>query len=402
MHLLMVTPNLPHQGGGANTRNYHLLKVLTSLHTVSLLALVDRSELANTSAVTQLEQLTHTLKIVERPPAVQSKRRQQFLRVLRGQSYTLQVNMLEEMQEALDTLLGNSTYDAVVFESVLIAGYHLPANIPVIIDQHNLEYEILERTYQLGKSKLRRWYNQRESQILKPIEIERCSKADIVLVTSEREQQILQSLLPQQLIVTVPNGVDTEMFQQRGNREEVSGRIVFTGAMNYYPNVNAVLFFAQHCWPLIQARVPDATWQIVGREPPAEISALARLPGVQVTGSVPDVRPYLTEAAVAVAPLQIGSGTRLKILEALAMGKAMVSTSIGCEGIAVVLGKHLLIADQPETFASAVVELLNDPTKRHKLGTAGRKLVETQYSWTQCSDRLLQQLKHLKERPRVC
>lgn len=212
----------------------------------------------------------------------------------------------------------------------------------------------------------------------------------------------MQSLLPQQLIVTVPNGVDTEMFQQRGNREEVLGRIVFTGAMNYYPNVNAVLFFAQHCWPLIQAHAPDATWQIVGREPPAEIGALARLPGVQVTGSVPDVRPYLTEAAVALAPLQIGSGTRLKILEALAMGKALVSTSIGCEGIAVVPGKHLLIADQPETFASAVVELLNDPTKRHELGTAGRKLVETQYSWTQCSDRLLQQLEHLKERPRVC
>src|SRR5205085_10717683 len=138
----------------------------------------------------------------------------------------------------------------------------------------------------------------------------------------------------------------TEMFRKDGPDCEVLDRIIFTGAMNYYPNIDAVLFFARQCWPLIQAQVPHATWQIVGYNPSPEVLELAKLPGITVTGSVPVVQSYLTQASVAIVPLQIGSGTRLKILEALAMQKAVVSTSIGCEGLSVTLGEHLLVADQ--------------------------------------------------------
>jgi glycosyltransferase involved in cell wall biosynthesis len=167
--------------------------------------------------------------------------------------------------------------------------------------------------------------------------------------------------------------------------------------------VNTFLGFAHRCWPLIRAQVSDATWYIVGRNPNAEVRKLAELPGITVTGAVPDVRSYLASSAVAIAPLQIGSGTRLKILEAFAMRKAVVSTSVGCEGLAVETGEHLLVADQPVEFAQAVVTLLNNPELRTALGQAARLLVEAEYSWKFCGGQLLRVLEtHIKEREGVC
>ena len=171
--------------------------------------------------------------------------------------------------------------------------------------------------------------------------------------------------------------------------QEVDGRIVFTGSLEYYPNVDAVLFFAKNCWPRIRAKLPGAIWQIVGKNPLPEVKRLAELPGVHVAGSVEDTRPYIASSQVAIAPLAIGSGTRLKILEAFAMRKAVVSTSIGCEGLMIEPGKHLLVADQPEAFADAVIDLLGNRRLRQELGSAGRNLVESSYSWQQSSNRLL-------------
>src|SRR5436309_15730758 len=148
------------------------------------------------------------------------------------------------------------------------------------------------------------------------------------------------------------------------------------GAMSYCPNVNAVLYFAKECWPLIRSKIPTATWQIVGRDPPPVVQALAKLPGVSVTGPVPDVKPYLAGATVAIAPLLIGSGTRLKILEAPAMQKAVVSTSVGHEGLAVEPGKHLLAATQSAAVTRARVDLMHHQGKRMTLGAAGSALVE--------------------------
>jgi len=313
----------------------------------------------------------------------------QLMSVVRGRSYTLDAHILAEVQEALDALLARERYDVVIFESVLIAGYSLPKSVKIIIDQHNIEHELLQRTYQRERAGLRKWYNLLESRLLKPVEIERCRRSDVVLVTSERERLAWKNMLPRNVIEVVPNGVDIEMFQGTWLEQEVPGRIIFTGAMNYYPNIDAVLFFAQHCWPLIQARVPGATWQIVGSNPSPEVLKLAQFPGVTVTGWVPDVRPYLAAAEVAIVPLQIGSGTRLKILEALAMQKAAVSTSVGCEGLSVESGKQLIVADQPEAFAQAVVDLIRKPEMRIELGTAGRSLVEAEYSWGRCGTKLM-------------
>jgi len=250
---------------------------------------------------------------------------------------------------------------------------------------------------------MRKWYSWCESRLLKQGEIERCRKADVVLVTSERERDVLRQFLPEKQIEVIPNGVDTATFVQRDPAREIPYRILFTGSMDYFPNIDAVLFFARKCWPLIQEQVPDATWQIVGRNPPAEIKRLAALAGITVTGTVPEVHPYLAASAVAIAPLHVGSGTRLKILEAFAMRKAVVSTSVGCEGLSVLPGKQLLVADHPEEFAQSVITLLNNPEMRTALGNAGRALVETKYSWEHCGALLLRVLEtHILKEEQVC
>ncbi|HLX39198.1 MAG TPA: glycosyltransferase [Ktedonobacteraceae bacterium] len=389
MKLLILTANLPSPTGGANARNYHLLKALARKHSVSLLAFASTTGQEIATGMACLESLTHELQVI--PLNVnRMKRIQQFANVVRGQSYLLDLHTLPDLQDALDAMLARERYDAVLFESSLMAGYHVPANVMTIIDQHNIEHELLQRIYRSEKSPLRKWYNWCESRVLKRMELEYCRKTDIVLVVSERERLLLKEWLPDQRIEVVPNGVDTEIFHRDASSQELPEQIIFTGTMDYYPNTQAVLFFAKYCWPLIREQLPAATWLIVGKNPPREVQRLATMfPSVTVTGTVPDVRPYLVTSTVAIAPIQAGGGTRLKILEALAAQTAMVSTTIGCEGLAVVPNKHLLVADTPDAFVSAVVTLLRNPRLRNTLASAGRALIETQYSWEWCGEQLV-------------
>jgi sugar transferase (PEP-CTERM/EpsH1 system associated) len=401
MNILIVSPNIPSPTWGASSRNYYLLKALANKHRVSVLAFGEHSEKRELGDLSLLEDLTYSTQVITTKSS--SKRYQQLIDLLGGKSYALNAHTLVEVQDAINELFAHDVYDLVLFEGVLSANYRLPGKVKVVIDQHNIEYELQMRTFEQETAWLRKWYSWLESSRLKPIELDLCRKADVVLVTSERERLKLNTLLPETFIEVVPNGVDIDKFNQIGKAEEVPNQIIFTGTMDYYPNIHAVLFFAQRCWPLIQAQIPDATWQIVGRNPPAEVQNLAKLPGITVTGTVPDVYSYLASSTVAIVPLQVGSGTRLKILEAFAMRKAIVSTSVGHEGLSVVPEKHLLVADHPDEFAQAVVTLLNNPEMRTTLGNAGRSLVEAEYSWERCGAQLVQALEtHILERKHVC
>lgn len=400
MKLLVLMPSFPAPTWGAGTRNYHFLKALATRHTVSLLCLVGSEEEASSNAF-RVQHLTHTIRYVVRP-AASRKRFQQVLSLARLKPYSLECNYSQEIQNIVDQLLAEEQYDAVLFESALMACYRLPDGMKCIIDQHNIEYDLLWRTFTQETHWARKWFNWWESRLLKPREMEICRKADLVLTTSERDRALLQEVLPQERIEVVPNGVDSAAFS--GDvPEEASAQIIFTGAMNYYPNIEAALAFATQCWPLIKAEVPEIIWLIVGREPPSHIKDLQKLPGVVVTGTVPDVRSYLAASSVAIAPLHIGGGTRLKILEALAMKRAVVSTTVGCEGLEVVPGKHLLVVDRPAEFAQTVIALLRDSERRVALGSAGRALVEEKYRWEACGSQLLNALEtHIQGREQVC
>jgi polysaccharide biosynthesis protein PslH len=394
MNLLMISPFFPSPSSGSCIRSHYILKALTHKYTVSMIVLVADMYAEDEDAAFSKLKLKQFVKV----PMVttsQSKRVQQISSVLRGRSRLLDAYRTKGVQRAINDLFAQDHYDVVLFESVFMADYQFPEGTQVIINEHNIEYELRYRTYLREKSLSRKWYSWWESRQLRPVEIARCRNAQGVLVTSEREALLLKPLLPDSTIAVVPNGVDTEEFQQAPQEQQIPGRIVFTGSMDYYPNTDAVLSFVRECWPLIRTQVPTATWQIVGRNPSPVVLELAKLPGISVTGSVPDVKPYLAGAMVAIAPLFIGSGTRLKILEALAMGKAVVSTSLGCEGLNVMSGEHLIVADQPELFAQSIVDLLQNAEQRTNLGKAGRALVETEYSWARCGDDVIRALEKI-------
>jgi glycosyltransferase involved in cell wall biosynthesis len=179
----------------------------------------------------------------------------------------------------------------------------------------------------------------------------------------------------------VPTGVDTEFFQFAPSREQ-SRSLVFTGSMDWLPNEDAMQFFCRDVLPLIRAEEPDTTLSIVGRSPTPAVIRLGAEPGITVTGRVDDVRPPMAAAAVYIVPIRIGGGTRLKIFEAMAMGKAVVSTSIGAEGLPVRDGEHLVLADDPRAFASAVIRLMRRLDERRRLEAAAHASVAERYDWS--------------------
>jgi polysaccharide biosynthesis protein PslH len=397
MNVLMVLLHVPAPTIGVSTRNYHLLRALAREHSVSLIVLADEQTATNRADAARLAGLVRSVRLIA--PPVASKRLKQLLHLVQRQSHRVMAATFPAVQEALDELFSREWFDVVLFESTLPAGYQLPSGVRVIVDQHNIEYELLRRTARDEPVGPRKFYNWLESRRLEPIELQRCAAADAVLVTSERERQVLLHRLPHSLIGVVPNGVDLDFFSRAAAPQtspvaqpeaSETPQIIFTGAMNYFPNVDAVVAFGESCWPRIREQVPNATWAIMGKDPLPAVQRLAELHGVTVVGSVSDVRPYLARATVAIAPLLVGGGTRLKILEAFAMGLPVVATSLGCEGLAFVPGGHLLVADTPEDLAEAIVRCLRDPQLRARLAAAGRALAVAEYSWDRSGARLSQ------------
>ena len=210
------------------------------------------------------------------------------------------------------------------------------------------------------------------------------ARFDGVLAVSDADRETLHALYPgaiRQPVHVVPTGVDTEFFSPAPS-EPGSRNLVFTGSMDWLPNEDAMNYFCRDILPLVRAEQPDVTLSIVGRTPTPAVKRLAEVPGVTVTGRVDDVRPYMKAAAVYVVPLRIGGGTRLKIFEAMSMAKAVVSTTVGAEGLPVTSGGNAMLADQPASFARAIVELLRDVDRRAALESAARALVVEHYDWS--------------------
>lgn len=393
MKMLVVMRNAPTPTTGANMRNLALLEALCQMSRVSLLIVAD--DVADETAAAQA--MRGQVADIQVVPATRAslKRLYQLAGLLLNRPGSVWRNSSPALGRALRQLLADNAFDALYLEGIAVAGRIPPFAPRLIIDEHNLEWELLERSAQQAGSALRRLHDQRESAALRRMELATLNRADLVVVTSERERAALEALLPGRRICVAPNGVDVARFAPGSAQDELAGRVVFTGSMDYYPNEQAARYFAEQCWPIIRQARPDATWYVVGANPPVSVRRLADAPGVTVTGSVPETRSYLAQAQVAIAPLLVGGGTRLKILEALAMGKVMVSTSLGCEGLSLVPDEHLLIADTPELFARAVIRALDDAALRMRLGAAGRDAVVRQYSWEHSGEALRQAVEAL-------
>lgn len=200
-------------------------------------------------------------------------------------------------------------------------------------------------------------------------------------VTTQGELDMYASLGASTPCGIIPNGVDASYFSRPVQGPENSRVIAFLGRMDYYPNIDGILYFTQDILPIIQKSIPDATLRVIGSNPSLRIRELAHIPGVTVTGHVPDVRPFLADAAVAIAPLRLARGTQNKILESMAMGIPVVATPQAAKGISAIAGKHLLVADGPEAFAKQVIDALQTRELRRSLSEAARKQVELTHHW---------------------
>jgi glycosyltransferase involved in cell wall biosynthesis len=321
-----------------------------------------------------------TVRVVERSASpTKAKRAVQLLSLASQLPYACREVRSQQMQRAIDELCARVQFDVIQLESVLACQFSLPAGPKKLLDEHNIEYELLRRQSEQERSSIRRVYSRVEHARVRRFEQSAWKRVDGCLVTSERELEIVRRHAPEIAAAVVPNGVDLEYFQATDRPIEPFSA-VFNGVLDYRPNVDAALYLVDQIWPLVLEGCPQAQLSLVGRTPASEKRRLRR-PGVTVTGEVADLRPYLDRAAVVAVPIRIGGGTRLKVVESLALGKAIVSSSLGCEGIAVTPGRDLLIADDPRSFAERILELFANEALRRELGRNGRALVEHEYSW---------------------
>jgi sugar transferase (PEP-CTERM/EpsH1 system associated) len=284
-------------------------------------------------------------------------------------------------------LLADKSFDVLVCD-FLPPAVNLPRRLPCpsVLFTHNVESEIWRRHAETRTNPVARaLYEQQYARMLR-FERRALAKFDRVLVVSAADRDTFARIYPgaiRDVAAVIPTGVDSEFFSPSPTPSAPDARsIVFTGSMDWLPNEDAMLFFCRDVLPAIRAAEPAASLTIVGRAPTPAVRQLASQQGVAVTGRVDDVRPYLDAAAAFVVPLRVGGGTRLKIFEAMSMGKAVVSTTIGAEGLDVTPGSHLLVADEPGAFAQAVVSVLRDVPLRRHLEQAGRSLVVQQYDWS--------------------
>ena len=270
--------------------------------------------------------------------------------------------------------------------------------IPVVLDEHESE-GLLWRQYWRQGSPAKRVFAAINLVKLPPYQKKVMSQIAVMLSNSEREASFTRRFAPANVPVwAVPNGVDTEAFAPAPDPDK-GNVILLCGGLAVYRNREAALWFARRVFPNLRREVPDAEFWIVGSNANDEIWELAKLPGIHVTGTVEDVRPYYARARVALAPYRYGEGTKIKVVEAMACGVPMVSTSIGCQGLNVVDGRHLLIADTEADFKRAVVSILRDPELARRLGAAARELAVESYSWKKLFDDLEPKLEALATQP---
>jgi sugar transferase (PEP-CTERM/EpsH1 system associated) len=407
--LLVLTSQLPyppHQG--ATIRSFNILRQLAARAEIDLLSFVTRPE--EVPAAGPLQELCRRIAWDLTP------QRSLFQRALTT-FFSPQPDMALRFASPrfaglVQDALRAESYHAVLGVGIDVGRYLLqiagwrrqmaPSDRrPVLIfDDLNAEYLLQQRAFETD---LRQCWRPRRAagalysfiqwRKLRRFEARLCRTVDHVVAVSEADRLALQRLVPGLDAVVVPNGVDLDHYSPAlalPPADIPRPALVFTGKMDFRPNVDAAIWFAEEVLPRIRAEFPGAAFAIVGRDPHPLVRRLSQLPGVLVTGYVPDDRPYFSAADVYVVPLRVGGGTRLKVLSAMAMGKAIVSTSLGCEGLGVVHGRELLLGDTPEEFAGHTIRLLQDAGLRQELGRRARQFVEAHYAWSALVPRLEQ------------
>ncbi len=371
---------------GGKIRSYNTLRQLVKHHAVTFFSFYAAHENDVHEELSQIFQRVILIPL-DLPPAKGFGELSDYaVRLFSREPYNLTKYCRPMVRKRLAALLEEETYDVILCDFLVAAGV-IPWDwpCPKVLYTHNVEAVIWRRHYNVARNPLWKAVSYLEWKRMEAAERRYLQKADHVFVVSENDREAFARFLDPRKLTVTPTGADTEFFQPSGE-EETPNSLVFTGAMDWLPNEDGMLYFIKEIFPLIRRQVPDVTLCIVGRKPSRRLQDLvSNFPNIQLTGWVEDVRPYVAERAVCIVPLRIGGGTRLKIFEAMSMAKAVVSTTIGAEGLPVRDGEHLLIADDPASFAESTISLLGNAPRRAQIGLAARHLVVENYSWATVS-----------------
>jgi len=367
---------------GGKIRSYHILRELARDHSITFFSFYGAHANDSHSQLEQTFERVITISLNLPEPKSFRELCNYGLRLLTLEPYNISKYCRPNVRRALRRLLEQERFDAMVCDFVIAAGsvpWDLPT--PKILFTHNVESVIWKRHCQVARNPLWKALSWREWRTMQAAERKYLQQADHVLTVSEDDRRSFARLVDAAKLSVVPTGADTEFFTPT-KEPETPNSLVFTGSMDWLPNEDGVIYFMNEILPFIRQGVPEVSLTIVGRNPSQRLRDLAAgIANVHLTGWVEDIRPFLSQAAVCVVPLRIGGGTRLKIFEAMSMEKAIVSTTIGAEGLPVHPEEHLLIADEPAEFAKSTLALLRDVERRRSMGISARELVVRNYSW---------------------
>jgi sugar transferase (PEP-CTERM/EpsH1 system associated) len=392
MRILMITDRPPFPViSGATLRVYNLLQRIAKEQEVWFAALLATREQAD--GVAHLRDICQGVEITNIKPGRALTRPLEGLRYLMtGKPPDLRLQLSNELAEKIRQLVRRIQFDIVHIEFTHMGLYLelLPCELRErsVWMLHDIDWVKFARLSHLeprAARTARLWLHSQMMRRWKPRFAERFSRC---ITVSENDRRLLTAANPRLQVDVVPNGVDTQMYQPLKQERKIPA-VVFVGSLDYFPCVDAVIFFCNEVLPHIRRRVSNVEVWIVGSNPRPEVEELQQN-GIHVTGRVDDVRPYYSRSTVCVVPLRAGGGTRLKILEAMALGRPVVSTSIGCEGLDVIDGEHLFIADHPEDFAEKTVRLLTDEPLRQSIINRARELVVSRYDWDIIANQLMQ------------
>ena len=368
---------------GGRLRSFNLIKELSAQHELDVLTTHHPAEDGGALKA----QIPRCSMVKSLPHAMVKRNSAAFIwHLMRSWFTPLPVDVykcrIEELGAEVNKALQNGNYDLCIAD-FLVAAPNVPmrGKVPIVYFSHNVEYMIWKRLAQIETNPVRRALLDIEWRKMRRFETRTCADAALSIAVSQEDCAQLSDDNPAMKIRAIPTGVDIEYFKPSNAVKEKPLELVFTGSMDWHPNEDAILYFIDSILPLIRSELPGVTLTVAGRNPSAKLRSAAEHANVTITGTVADVRPHIERAAVYIVPLRVGGGTRLKIFEALAMGKAVVSTTIGAEGLPLQDDVHVVRADTPQTFANAVLTLLRDKAGRDQLGANGRQLMEDKFSW---------------------
>lgn len=385
LYVTQIVPYPPH--GGVLQRGFNLVRELGRHHQVTLLAFHHPDELPNGEPLdrSRTELGRFCARIEYFPLWPKQSALHKLVAFSAGALYPLPFSVLAHKSAALARriaqLCGDQTQDIVHLDTIALAPYaRFCAGVPTVLVHHNIESQLMARRADYESNALARAYVRAQASRLTRYERRESGKFPLNITVSDADAATLGQICPGVATAVVPNGVDTEYFTPHFGEETPA--LIFTGGMNMFANRDAVEWFLDSIWPLIKAAVPGVRFYAIGQRPSTRILDVAASDSaVEAPGFVDDVRPWVARSAVYVVPMRVGGGTRLKMVDAMAQGKAIVATSLGAEGIDGEDGKHFLLADEPEQFAGYVVKLLQDRELLNRFAVAARQRAEERYAW---------------------